>query len=258
MKFCKTILIVLFSIVYVPLSYAVMGLGGILFVLMRLVGVSHGFAHKTSAGLAMKVCLYMTLSKVRVIYDPNYDPQRRSMYAQNHVSMIDGHVACASIPHEFCGLMNAWHFHIPCYGWIMRCTGGIPVFPHKAGRTAEVTAAAQDRIQRGLSILVYPEGHRTVDMQVAKFKRGVFFMARDANIPVVPMAVHGIHQVNRKGKYTFTPGEVTVYVGAQIETTGLTDDDVNALAERTRDIVSAFADTGVVPIPMDKKEILAA
>ena len=69
-------------------------------------------------------------------------------------------------------------------------------------------------------------------MKVGPFKRGVFFMAREANIPVVPLAVHGIHQVNCKGKYTFTPGQITVYVGAQHETSGLTDDEVHALAER--------------------------
>ena len=71
------------------------------------------------------------------------------------------------------------------------------LYPRTAGRTAELTAAAQDRVKRGLSILVFPEGHRTRDMKVGPFKRGVFFMARDANIPVVPLAVHGIHQVNQ-------------------------------------------------------------
>ena len=247
MRLGKTALVVLFSMVYIPLSYLVMGVGGLAFISMRTVGVSHAFAYKRTAGLAMKLCVYMTFSKVRVIYDPNFDPERRSVFAQNHVSMMDGHVACASIPHDFCGLMNAWHFHIPCYGWIMRSTGGIPVYPRTAGRTAELTAAAQDRVKRGLSILVFPEGHRTRDMKVGPFKRGVFFMARDANIPVVPLAVHGIHQVNRKGKYTFTPGHITVYVGAQLETTGLTDHEVHDLAERTRGIVSAFAETGIPP-----------
>ena len=247
MELGKRFLVALFSIVYVPMSYVVMGLGGLAFIFLRSMGVSHAFAHKRTAGFAMKFCVYMTLSKVRVIYDSHFEAERRSVFAQNHVSMMDGHIACVSIPHEFCGLMNAWHFHIPCYGWIMRSTGGIPVHPRQAGRTAELTIAAKDRIQRGLSILAFPEGHRTRDMKVGPFKRGVFFMARDANIPVVPLAVHGIHQVNRKGKYTFAPGQITVYVGAQQETSGLTDDEVHALAERTRHIVSVFAETGRMP-----------
>jgi len=258
MKFIKAILIILFSVVYIPLSYALMGVGAILFLLMRAVGVPHGFAHKTTAGLLMSWCVHLTFSKVRVVYDPDFNPERRSVFAQNHVSMIDGHIACAGIPHEFCGLMNAWHFHIPCYGWVMRFTGGIPVYPRKAGRTAEVTEAAQDRVRRGLSILVYPEGRRTLDGEVGKFKRGVFFMARDAGIPVVPYAVHGIHEVNRKGKYTFTPGEISIYVGPQLETNGLSDDEVHQLADRTRDIVAQFVDTGMIPQTVESKETLAA
>ena len=246
MQFGKTFLVVLFSMVYIPLSHCVMIVGGGAFVFMRSVGISHGFASKWTASLAMQLCVYMTFSKVRIIYDPNFDPNRRSVFAQNHVSMLDGHIACTAIPHDFCGLMNAWHFHIPGYGWMMRYSGGIPVSPNKSGRTAELTAAARDRINRGLSILAYPEGHRTQDMKVAQFKRGVFFMARDANIPVVPLAVHGVHEVNCKGRYTFTPGEITVYVGPQLETCGLTDGQVHGLADKTRDIVSAFADTGVV------------
>ena len=258
MKIVKTILVVLFSMVYIPLSHLVMVVGGGAFLLLRLVGVPQGFARKVTASLAMKLCVYMTLSKVRVIYDPNFDPNRRSVFAQNHVSMLDGHIACTAIPHDFCGLMNAWHFHVPGYGWIMRSTGGIPVSSAKAGRTAELTAAAKDRIKRGLSILVFPEGHRTRDMKVAEFKRGIFFMARDANIPVVPLAVHGIHQVNSKGRYTFTPGEITVYVGPQLETDGLNDEEVHALAEQTRAIVSAFADTGHVPRrPANEKTVSA-
>ena len=247
MQFCKAVLVVLFSMVYIPLSYVVMGVGGLAFIAMRALGISHAFACKRTAGLAMQLCVYMTLSKVRVIYDPNFDAERRSVFTQNHVSMMDGHIACVAIPHDFCGLMNSWHFNIPCYGWIMRSTGGIPVSPRKAGRTAQLTTAAKDRMKRGLSILTFPEGHRTRDMKVGPFKRGVFFMARDANIPIVPLAVHGIHKVNCKGKYTFTPGQITVYVGAQIETAGLTDEEVHALAEHTRQIVSVFAETGVVP-----------
>ena len=81
MQFGKTVLVVLFSMVYVPLSYVVMGVGGLAFIAIRALGISHAFAYKRTAGLAMKLCVYMTLSKVRVIYDPNFDAERRSIFA---------------------------------------------------------------------------------------------------------------------------------------------------------------------------------
>ena len=262
MKLLQYLYLIPFSLLYVLVSYTLMGLGGILFVITRTCGLPHAYAHKYFAGGIMGLCARLTLSRIRVIHAPGFDPHRRSVFAQNHVSMLDGHVACLAISHEFCGVMNAWHFHIPGYGWIMRTTLGIPVFPHKDGRTAEVTAAARNRVERGLSILVFPEGHRTRDGQVKEFKRGMFFMARDAEIPMVPIAVRGIREVNGKGSYLFRPGTITIYVGEQVETKGLSDDEVRVLAVRMREQIAHFVETGEVPVAQvqvaPEKEVLAA
>ena len=78
----------------------------------------------------------------------------------------------------------------------------------------------------------------------SSLKLGVCFMARDANIPVMALAAHGIHQSNSWGTYPFTPGEMTMSVGAQSETTGRTDDEVHASTERTHAVGSECADLG--------------
>jgi 1-acyl-sn-glycerol-3-phosphate acyltransferase len=130
--------------------------------------------------------------RFRVVYAAGFDPTRPSVFCQNHVNFMDAHVACRVIPGPFCGLMLASHFKIPAYGWIMRITSGIPVPSGRGGRTTALMAAARDRIARGLSILVFPEAHRTLDGHVQPFKHGVFYMARDAGAPVVPIAVHGL------------------------------------------------------------------
>jgi 1-acyl-sn-glycerol-3-phosphate acyltransferase len=246
MEYLKYLVLIPFSLVYVVVSYALMGLGGILFAVLKMFGVSHSLAHKWCAARPMALCLRLTFSRIRVIYSPDFDPNRRSVFVQNHVSMLDGHAGAVALPHEFCGVMNAWHFNVPCYGWIMRTTLGIPLYPHKDGRTAEVTAAARNRVDRGLSILVFPEGHRTRDGKVKEFKRGMFFMARDAEIPMVPFAVRGLGEVNGKGSYLFKPGTITMYVGAQVETKGLSDEEVRELALTMRDEIVHFVDTGEV------------
>jgi 1-acyl-sn-glycerol-3-phosphate acyltransferase len=155
--------------------------------------------------------------------------------------MLDGPLAAAVIPQPFCGLMNHWHFRIPGYGWLMQLGKSIPVYPRNAGRTAEITEAARERAAEGISILTFPEGHRTLDGNVRPYRRGAFFMARDAAIPVVPMVVRGLYEVNRKGTWMFEPGLVQVYLGTHVETAGLDDDAVSDLAER----FTRFADTWV-------------
>jgi len=201
---------------------------------------SHGFV----GAPGMAACLRLTLSRLRVTYDPGFDPARRGVFCQNHVSVLDGHVACAVIPHAFCGLMNHTHFRIPGYGWLMSLGRGIAVYPRASGRTAEIAQAARERAAYGLSILAFPEGHRTLDGDVREFRRGVFFMARDAGLPVVPVAVRGLFRVCPKGSWLIRPGAVEVYVGPQVETAGLSDEEVGALAARLQRAIGGYVRTG--------------
>lgn len=204
--------------------------------------------HHWLGGAGLAKCVDLTGSRLTVEHHPRFDPDRRAVYCQNHVNVFDGHVACASIPTAFCGMMLAWHFKIPAYGWLMRLAEGIPVYPGKSGRTAEVSAAARDRVDRGLSILVFPEAHRTLTGKVQPYKRGVFFMARDAGIPVVPLGVRGAYEVNRKGDWKFTPGHIRVFIGPQFETAGLDDEGVTRLARRMQRMTAIYVETGHMPV----------
>lgn len=196
----------------------------------------------------MGLCVWLTGSRVDVIRDPEFDPNRVSVFCQNHVSIIDGHLACQVIPHRFCGIMNHWHFNVPGYGWIMTHARGIAVYPKKSGRTAEMAEQAKKRKSEGISILAFPEGHRTLDGSVGPFKRGIFFMARDAGIPVVALAVRGIYDVNRKGSFHFNRGKtIEVYIGKQFETAGLDDKQLEALAAEMRQIVANWVEGGQLP-----------
>lgn len=194
----------------------------------------------------MIVPLALTFARFKVTYAPGFDDTRLSVYAHNHVNMLDGHLASRFLPTPFTGLMLAWHMKIPGYGWIMRLSKGIPVYPRTdASRTEKLVAAARDRVSLGLSILVFPEAHRTLDGKVRPFKTGVFVMAREAGLPVVPVAAHGWRDVGKKGSKLIHPFKrVHVWFGPQLETEGLDDDEIRALAERAHAMVSHFVDTG--------------
>ncbi len=209
--------------------------------------LSHEQRHQLFLRRAMGWNVYITFSSVKIVYDPGFDPKRTSVFMQNHVSWIDGQLACIAIPHAFCGLFNYWHYRVPGYGWIMWLARGIRVFPRSQGRTAEITAQAKDRVAMGISILAFPEGHRTRDGKIGPHKRGTYFMARDAGLPVVPLCVRGLYGVNRKGTWQFWPGRIVVYVGAQMETAGLNDEQIGELADRMRAVHVDFCDRGILP-----------
>jgi 1-acyl-sn-glycerol-3-phosphate acyltransferase len=188
--------------------------------------------------------LRLTLSRIRIEYDPAFDPRRVSVFIHNHTSMLDAHVACAAIPQPFCGLENAAHLNVPGYGWLMRLANAIPVHPRRSSSYNEIAEACKERASRGISVLTFPEGHRTLDGKLRSFRRGSFFMARDAGIPIVPIAVRGLYGVLPKGTWVFIPGRIDVYVGPQIELEGRSDEEVEALVEQVRRTMIGFVEHG--------------
>ncbi|MBW1876217.1 MAG: 1-acyl-sn-glycerol-3-phosphate acyltransferase, partial [Deltaproteobacteria bacterium] len=90
------------------------------------------------------------------------------------------------------------------------------------------------------SILSFPEGHRTVTGHVGTFHDGLFHVAVELGVPVVPVAVTGLYEVLHKGSLIIRPGnEIIVYVEEPIPTDGMTTEDVPALRDRVRNIISA-------------------
>lgn len=237
------------SLVFWTTAFAWMLVGALLTYALLLVGVHYRRVHMWVTAPTFKRCVQLALVKLRVHYHRDFDPEVRGVFAQNHVNLLDGHAAAWAIPHAFSGLMNAWQFHIPIYGWLMRASKGIPV--HR-GRRDEVVRklieAAKSRHEMGMSILVFPEAHRSRDGRVQRFNRGVFLMAAGAGLPVVPVAVRGMFQVNRKGSNLFHPFQrVDIFVGPQFSTAGVTDRNVNDFAEQMRAYVDHCLEQGEFP-----------
>jgi 1-acyl-sn-glycerol-3-phosphate acyltransferase len=178
---------------------------------------THGYISTPLMGM----CLQAVGADMRLWVHRDLQVGRPCVFCQNHVSILDAHVASNALPHPFVGLMHDWQFRIPVYGWLMQISEGIPVPRRGVGRAAQMAAAARERASRGLSVLAFPEGHRTRTGHTGPFRSGVFHMARAAGLPVVPVAVRGLHAINQAGSWRFQPGPVDVWIGPPNETEGL-------------------------------------
>jgi 1-acyl-sn-glycerol-3-phosphate acyltransferase len=183
--------------------------------------------------------LWLLMSPLRVTYDPGYDRSRVSLLMMNHVSMLDANIACGAVPVPMCGLENAAHLKIPGYGWLLKMSNAIPVRKGE-GRLPEIVEAFRERASRGISVLAFPEAHRTLDGKLRPFKSGVFRAARDAGLPIVPIATRGAFRMLPKGAFTMRPSRIEVYVAPQIETEGLTDEQLPILMDRVREVLEGW------------------
>ncbi len=185
----------------------------------------------------------LTGNRWRAVVDPAVDPNRPYIFAQNHTNHFDHVMLYNATPHFKQGLELESHFDIPFYGWFMKARGTVPVKKGRGGQTPEVLARIGREIDEGRSILAFPEGTRTRTGRVGRFRRGIFYIARDLGVPIVPVSVTGSFDMMRPGSWVIRPGnEITVYCDAPFETAGLDDAAIDALADDVQAVVSKRVD----------------
>lgn len=88
--------------------------------------------------------------------------------------------------------------------------------PREAG-FRQSFAYAGEAVDRGYSVLVFPEGRHTVDGKINPFRAGIGLLAKNLGIPVVPMRIVGLFEVNQAGRRFAPPGKIRVRIGQSVE-----------------------------------------
>jgi 1-acyl-sn-glycerol-3-phosphate acyltransferase len=103
----------------------------------------------------------------------------------------------------------------------------------------EIDAEAARDLAAGHWLLAYPEGRISPDGTIGEFKDGAFVIAISAQVPVVPVAIHGTGRIWPPGRRTIRAGQVRVAAGSPLPTSGLTRRDVDRLRDQARDVICA-------------------
>jgi 1-acyl-sn-glycerol-3-phosphate acyltransferase len=161
--------------------------------------------------------------------------------AANHSSYMDTPVILSTVPVQFRFLAKAGLFKIPFMGSHLKRAGHIPV-PREDPRAAVKTLshAARNIREKGISMLIFPEGGRTPDGELKEFKEGGAYIAIKAGVPIVPVAIGGTRAVVPIHSGIVKPGKVTLQVGEPIETANLTLKDRERVTEQVRQQIAAM------------------
>ena len=185
-----------------------------------------------------KSILVVSRIKVDVTGLENIDPFKSYIYMPNHQSNFDIPVLLAYLPVQFRWLAKSELFKIPIFGRAMRGAGyiGIDRFNQKSAFET-IDNAARKIKDSGISIMIFPEGTRSIDGNLRPFKKGGFIMAVDAQVPVVPVILHGTRAILPKGSLRVNPGVVRMKIEKPVDTSRYTRDTKDALMERIRDVI---------------------
>lgn len=148
------------------------------------------------------------------------DRDRSYLFMSNHESTFDIFALFVATEHPLRMVAKKELFYIPILGWSMWMCGFVPIDRSNRERAIESLERAAEKIRKGISVLVFPEGTRNHGRGLLPFKKGGFVMALRAEAPVVPVVVKGTRSIKRKGDFRVHPGSIEVRFGDPIETVG--------------------------------------
>jgi 1-acyl-sn-glycerol-3-phosphate acyltransferase len=166
-------------------------------------------------------------------------PGKTYVFVANHQSIYDIPCLFWSIPFQLRIIAKESLGRFPVLGPHLKRTGHMLVDRRRPDR-AGIFGWASRLTSNGLSLIVFPEGTRSRDGIVGKFKGGSIMLAMQAGLPLVPISVIGSRHVMRKGELTTRPGHVDLIVHEPIETAANAEpsvEQVRAMAERVREII---------------------
>ena len=158
------------------------------------------------------------------------------IFISNHLSYFDIPILMKAIPNNVRFIYKDSLTKIPILGWGMYLGKYIPINRDNVREAMKSLKKAAERIQNGISVVIFPEGTRSMDGTPGEFKRGMFVMADEAKVPLVPTTIIGSNSIMPRGKFQIKSGNVKVVFSEPI---GYRKDK-NLLEEIRKEIVDSL------------------
>lgn len=165
----------------------------------------HQFIQRMSGFLLKRV------PGVRFTQSGENDFSKPSVIVANHQSHLDLICLMALNP-KLIFFTNEWVWKNPIYGYVIRKADYIPVNDGVEAHLDKIRAL----VERGYSLVIFPEGTRTVDGSIGRFHKGAFYLAAELGLDITPVYIHGAYDVLPKTDFMLREGSVNVEVGPRI------------------------------------------
>jgi 1-acyl-sn-glycerol-3-phosphate acyltransferase len=180
--------------------------------------------------------LFMCGVRVTTAGVEKLDSKERYVFISNHQSFFDIPVLYAGLPFSLSFIAKKELFFIPFFGWGIAAIGHIWIDRENARAARKSITRAISKLKRQcISLVLFPEGTRSITGQVGEFKRGSFTLALEAGVSVVPVSICGTRDVLPKKSTRFRPGTATLVIGDPILPADLSTLDKTKLSELVRE-----------------------
>jgi 1-acyl-sn-glycerol-3-phosphate acyltransferase len=147
----------------------------------------------------------------------NLDPRRTYVVLSNHQSLFDVWVLIAHLPLQLRWVIKNEIRRMPVFGYALERMGHIYVDRDRGSSVVEGIEKAVKRVKGGTSVVLFPEGTRSEDGRLGKFRRGGFVLAQKTGYPILPITINGSRFVLPKNTLDLMPGRIEVNIKPSIE-----------------------------------------
>jgi len=178
--------------------------------------------------------------KVRVVGKQHVDANQTYVFISNHRSYLDTATLFAYAGPRIGVLAKKELLKVPILGYGMGYVNVMAIDRSNRDRAIQTTEAATARIRSGRSFGVFAEGTRAKPGDFLPFKKGAFYMAAQAGVPIVPVAIKNTDYLMGKGTGEARPGTIEMVLLPPVSTAGVSsDDDVKLLLQRVHAMIGA-------------------
>ena len=176
---------------------------------------------------------------LRILGEENLDQRQSYIVVANHLSLMDIPILYGWLKLDLKWVMKKELRKVPMIGGGCALMGHI--FLDRSNRQAAIREleAVKERMLPGTSILFFPEGTRARDGQLQDFKMGAFRMARDLDIPILPITIRGTDAILTPDGMDLHPGRAEMTIHPPIPVEQVRDADPENLRDRARSQIAS-------------------
>lgn len=183
-------------------------------------------------------------AKLEVTGLEHIDRAKPCVVVANHTSMIDIAVVYAAIPVNLRFVLKRELAKVPFIGWYAWGMGMIFVDRGNTERAVASLKRAAGRLAAGANVVAFPEGTRSQDGRIKPFKKGVFVLAQEAGVDIIPVAIAGAERVLPRDGFRVRPGVIRVAIGPPIPARGDKLELIRAVRDRVIDLHTTIGGSG--------------
>jgi 1-acyl-sn-glycerol-3-phosphate acyltransferase len=161
--------------------------------------------------------IYLGFCRVKVRGKEHLDPERAYIVMPNHQSFFDVLALIAYLPLQLRWVVKAEIRKTPLFGYALQRMGHIYVDRVRGDSIRRSIEKAAHKVKGNTSVVFFPEGARSEDGRLLKFRKGGFILAQKSGCPILPITLNGSRFVLPKNTLDLMPGKIEIRIHRPIE-----------------------------------------